>query len=73
MEGRIFPYVVIETMPQTEKDPTGIENHGNFRALLDFRVDAGDSLLSEHLTTVSMNSTYTSLIIQNQIIDILAD
>ena len=29
------------------------ENHGNFRALLEIRVDAGDFILNEHLTTAS--------------------
>ena len=56
-----------------ERDSMDTENHGNFRALLDFRVDAGDTLLHEHLTGASRNSTYTSSIIQNQMIDVLAD
>ena len=56
-----------------ERDPSDVENHGNFRALLDFRVDAGDALLGQHLTTAARNATYTSSIIQNQVIDVLAD
>ena len=56
-----------------EKDPSLFENHGNFRALLKFRVDAGDSILSEHLVTAPRNATYTSSNIQNQVIDIFAD
>ena len=50
-----------------------MENHGNFRALLDFRVDAGDTLLGQHLTAAARNATYTSSVIQNQVIDVLAD
>ena len=55
-----------------EDDISG-SNHGNFRALLKFRIDAGDTVLGEHLATCSKNATYTSSVIQNQIIDVLAD
>lgn len=48
----------------------GVENFGNFWALLDFRVEAG---VGEHLTSAPRNATYTSSVIQNQLIDILAD
>lgn len=40
------------------------ENHGNFRALLQFRIDAGDSILGEHFATACRNATYTSSNIQ---------
>ena len=56
-----------------EKNLADVENHSNFRALLDFRVEAGDTLLDQHLTTAARNATYTSSVIQNQVIDILAD
>ena len=56
-----------------EKDTLDTENHGNFLALLNFRVDAGDTVLGEHLASAPRNATYTFSIIQNQIIDILAD
>ena len=58
-----------------ERDLTEeVGNHGNFRALLDFRVDAGDTLLDQHLTTSPRNATYTSSsVIQNQIIDVLSE
>ena len=39
-------------------------------ALLNFRVDAGD-VLGDHLSKASHNATYTSSVIQNQLIDIL--
>ena len=47
--------------------------HGNFRALLVFRVAAGDSILRDHLSTAARNATYTSADIQNQVIAILGD
>ena len=52
---------------------TGSGNHGNFFALLNFRVEAGDTVLGEHLSTAPQNATYTSNTVQNQIIDVLAD
>ena len=48
-------------------------NRGNFQALLKFRVDAGDQVLKEHLETASLNATYTSKEIQNQIISACDD
>ena len=48
------------------KDPLNAENHGNFRALLNFRVDAGDTVLGEHLKAAAKNATYTSPVIQTR-------
>ena len=58
-----------------EMDQSGSENqsHDNFRALLQFRVQAGDTILADHLTTAARNATYTFSGIQNEIISILAD
>ena len=56
-----------------ERDVDNLENHGNFRALLNFRVDAGDNVLAEHLAIAPRNATYTSKTIQNQMINIVAD
>ena len=56
-----------------ERDLMGMGNHGNFLALLDFRIDAGDTILGDHISSGARNAKYTSSIIQNQIIDILAD
>ena len=56
-----------------ERDIDDLEYHGNFRALLNFRVDAGDKVLAEHLATAPRNATYISKTIQNQMINILAD
>ncbi len=44
---------------------------GNFLALLDFRVDAGDMTLKKHLETAGRNATYTSNRIQNDLIGII--
>lgn len=43
------------------------ENDGNFRALLRFRLDAGDHIL-DHLMNSAKNATYISPLIQNEII-----
>ena len=48
-------------------------NHGNFCALLDFRILAGDTILRDHLRSAARNITYTSPTIQNQLISILGD
>lgn len=48
-------------------------NHGNFQALLQFRIDAGDQVLKEHLKTADRNATYTSKVIQNEMIAVCGD
>ena len=48
-------------------------NHGNFWALLNFRISAGDTHLRDHLQRVARNATYTSPDTQNQLISILGD
>ncbi|KAL4111843.1 hypothetical protein QTP88_015724 [Uroleucon formosanum] len=48
-------------------------NDGNFRALLRFRVDSGDTILEEHLKNGPKNSLYTIPGIQNEIISICGD
>ena len=50
-----------------------IANHGKFRALLNFRISAGDTVPKRHLETAGRNAIYTSPDIQNQIINILRD
>ena len=44
--------MMIPTTVYTEKQ------QGNFRTLVDFRVDAGDVKLKEHLETMKRNETY---------------
>ena len=53
-----------------ERDVMGSDNHGNFLALLNFRIEAGDRVLGEHLSTAARNAIYTSNTIQNQIVDV---
>ena len=43
-------------------------NKGNFLALLEFRAEAGDSVLAKHFESTSSRSTYTSKTIQNELI-----
>ncbi len=35
-------------------------NDGNFRALLRFAIESGDSILNDHLKTANANATYIS-------------
>jgi hypothetical protein len=56
-----------------ESESTVFSNEGNFKALLRFRVDAGDKVLEKHLNTASSRSTYVSKTIQNEIIDCCKD
>ena len=57
----------------TDVEKRTFTNHGNFWALLKFRVEAGDKVLEEHLSTAARNATYTSADIQNQIIAIIGE
>ena len=52
-----------------EAQPTS--NPGNFKALLQFRVHAGDKDLKLHMKTAPKNATYCSATIQNEIIDVI--
>lgn len=52
-----------------EVGKTPLHNEGNFRALLRFRVDAGDTDLESHLKNSSSRATYISKSTQNDIID----
>lgn len=51
--------------------PFPSENDGNFRALLRYRVNGGDQIFRQRLQNCPRNATYTSSVIQNQIIDII--
>ena len=48
-------------------------NHGNFWALLNFKIACGDTHLRDHLQRAARNATYTSPDTQNQLINILGD
>ncbi len=54
----------------THGESAPLANHGNFLALLHFRIRAGDKLLKEHLQTAKGNALYTSKTVQNEIIAI---
>lgn len=48
-------------------------NAGNFRAVVDFRVEAGDEVLKEYLKCCSSRSTYLSKTTQNQLLACMGD
>ncbi|XP_026482791.1 52 kDa repressor of the inhibitor of the protein kinase-like [Ctenocephalides felis] len=50
-----------------------VSDEGNFRALLKFRVDSGDTALQHHLESSSANATYISKTVQNELIDVCAE
>ena len=52
-------------------DATNIDktHQGNFKNLLDFRIDAGDITLKEHLETSRKNASYIPKTTQNQLLD----
>lgn len=52
---------------------TSAANQGNFKALLQFRVDAGDKALERHLITSSSRATYISKTTQNALIECCGD
>ena len=48
-------------------------NPGNFCALIDFCVDAGDTVLAEHFKTGAHNAQYNSPRIQNDLISCMGN
>lgn len=51
----------------------GVNNPGNFLALLKFRADAGDEVLANHFSQATNRAKYTSPTIQNELISILGE
>jgi len=49
-----------------------VNNEGNFRELLKFRIDSGDSVLKNHLQNCKKNASFISKTIQNDLIDFCA-
>jgi small-conductance mechanosensitive channel len=49
-----------DNITDVEKDITQSSNHGNFWALLNFRIAAGDVVLHDHLTNSLLNARYRS-------------
>ena len=60
-----------DNITDLENDTLSTENHSNFWAILQFRVDSGDTVIGEHLATAARNATYTSSVIQNQLVYVL--
>jgi len=56
----------VDSGPVPLTDPA--TNDGNFRALLRFRVNAGDEVLRKHLEESARNAMYTSSSIQNEVV-----
>ena len=48
-------------------------NPGNFQALLNFRVDSGDTKLQHHFESAKKNATYRSKTVQNKLVKICGD
>lgn len=55
--------------PVNDSNSIVSNNDGNFRNLLRFRIEAGDTALKNHLETTSSNATYISKTTQNDLID----
>ncbi len=70
MEGRI----ILPLRGHRDSGPIDVaetfENDGNFRALLRFRISAGDKVLEDHCLQSAKNAQYTSPKIQNEILDV---
>lgn len=56
---------------EVRDDP--VQNYGNFRALLRFRIDSGDVQLEEHLKSAGANATYISKTTANALINCCGD
>lgn len=61
----------IDSGPLTLSKPENKD--GKFRALLRFRVDAGDQSLKKHLENANRNATYISPVIQNEVLTICGE
>ncbi|CAF0733562.1 unnamed protein product [Didymodactylos carnosus] len=55
------------------EESVSLTNEGNFRALLQYRISGGDSVLQKHLETAPKNATYISKTTQNIIISCIND
>ena len=58
--GRTLLSMVIMAQADMEGVQAASTNHGNFCALLNFRISAGDTILRDHLHSAARNATYTS-------------
>ena len=62
-----------DNLTDIERYPEDSSGHGNFGALLKFRIRSGDHVLSKHLDKAARNATYTSADIQNQLLAIIGE
>lgn len=62
----------LDVLDITDTSPVNY-NDGNFKALLRFRVDAGDQQLEEHLKSAKSNATYISKTTCNSLINCCGD
>jgi len=60
---------VLEQNLNTVESVSSVNNDGNFRELLRFRVAAGDTKLENHLKNASANATYIGKNTQNELIN----
>ena len=68
MADKTSHFVVTETYSSLDVEKYPCASHGNFWALLEFRVSSGDVNLRHHLAYAPANGRYTSPDIQNQVI-----
>ena len=73
MEGKELLCVATVMINQLFKKTCVPTMHGNFLALLKFRIQAGDTMLQDHLLNSAGNALYTSKTIQNELITICGD
>ena len=57
-----------ETQIDTAEKDSHHTNTGNFKELIRFRIDSGDSILEEHLRNCPKNATYVSKTTQNELL-----
>ncbi|XP_031327332.1 zinc finger MYM-type protein 1-like [Photinus pyralis] len=67
---KLYPIISTIIFCGTHDLPLRGTTKGNFEDLLDFRVESGDQLLNEHLTSCNKNAKYTSHQTQNELISI---
>ena len=69
MAEKALHYKGTGTMHACSEEP----NQGNFKALIQFRIDAGDVALDSHLKECSKRSTYTSKTTQNELLSCIGE
>lgn len=60
---------VTEGTSEDENEASLVNNEGNFRELIKFRIESGDFVLKKHLENTSSRATYISSYTQNEIIE----